>query len=713
MKKLFLIIIICFITIVKAQTVSISYYPEGATSITNGFIIEDNLIKNQDWNYIFNYDINTTINNLSRINGENFVLNKLNNYLVIGKEWYIFDNEGKKHYYSNNYPYRLIDIVNELGLINEDNITLNLHANWQKNIESISFKNINKIKIGTITKLELIVNPVDANLEDLTWFSSDPNIITVDQSGIIKAIKEGLSTITVKTSRGKEASINVEVTNVNKVAEEEHSLICNGKTYIIKKGEKIKLNLPNATKNITWKSSNKKVISVNSNGVIKTKKEKKNFFGQNVEITITGNGLNDKDQKISNSCKIKVQKIKNSKIDINYEDTVTSLVPGDEIYLIPDMVPAITTSKEITYNSSDEEIATIDENGRLIAKKEGKVIITAKSSNDTTKKTVLITKPATNENYMNISNECKEKAYNNKKDKITVHQCIFNSSIGATQNLAITKDNVYINKNKSKNNINANGIMIINRKTGLLTNVYMQYTGHAQSFDVIGADNKKYKNDTIFINYFSKKNTNDQSQRGLATKEITGNEKDNSIIIPERAIAIKESFKGLTNLTKEEIENIEKITSIADDNDYAKHLTVSVDKSKNLIALLDVNNNLYIYKLSELFNSNNELPKKINNFNIKDKKINLQGIEIKGKYIYVLGDTKEKKYNKTEHRVRKHVINKYEISTGKKKQYTFETGKREESEGMAIYGKYIYVACKNNDSGTDRVNIYRIKGILS
>ena len=115
MKKLFLIIIIVsFITIVKAQTVNISYYPEGGTTITSGYIVEDNLIKNQYGMFEFTYNTEDTIR-LSKI-----VLYKRNNTLVKDKEWYVVDNDGNKYYYSNNTEYKIKKIVNRYNSCNMD-----------------------------------------------------------------------------------------------------------------------------------------------------------------------------------------------------------------------------------------------------------------------------------------------------------------------------------------------------------------------------------------------------------------------------------------------------------------------------------------------------------------------------------------------------------------------------------------------------------------
>jgi uncharacterized protein YjdB len=44
-----------------------------------------------------------------------------------------------------------------------------------------------------------------------TWISSDPSIATVGSKGVVKGVKEGTVTITVRTANGKKATTEVTV----------------------------------------------------------------------------------------------------------------------------------------------------------------------------------------------------------------------------------------------------------------------------------------------------------------------------------------------------------------------------------------------------------------------------------------------------------------------------------------------------------------------
>lgn len=72
--------------------------------------------------------------------------------------------------------------------------------------------NTDKIEIeeGTSFKLNVIVLPNEATNKEVKWTSKDEKISTVDKEGLVKAIKEGSTTITVESIDGKK-TVNCEV----------------------------------------------------------------------------------------------------------------------------------------------------------------------------------------------------------------------------------------------------------------------------------------------------------------------------------------------------------------------------------------------------------------------------------------------------------------------------------------------------------------------
>ncbi len=152
----------------------------------------------------------------------------------------------------------------------------------------------------------------------------------------------------------------------------------NKKSAYIVKGKTLTLKVtvkPKSATNqkVTWKSSNKKVATVNDKGVIKAIKK------GTATITVT-----TKDGKKTAKCKVTVMdpvKVRS----IKFSKKSYSIKKGKTIVLKPIIDPTSATNKEVTYESSNKRIATVDKNGKVKGKKKGKVIITV-TTNDGKKK---------------------------------------------------------------------------------------------------------------------------------------------------------------------------------------------------------------------------------------------------------------------------------------------------------------------------------------
>ena len=68
------------------------------------------------------------------------------------------------------------------------------------------------ISVGTVLELTLAINPEGASNAVITWSSSNTNILTVDENGVVTAIKAGSARITVTSENGKTDVITIRVT---------------------------------------------------------------------------------------------------------------------------------------------------------------------------------------------------------------------------------------------------------------------------------------------------------------------------------------------------------------------------------------------------------------------------------------------------------------------------------------------------------------------
>lgn len=123
-------------------------------------------------------------------------------------------------------------------------------------------------------------------------------------------------------------------------------------------------NYPN--KDVTWSSSNEATATVDENGLVTTH-----------EVgTVTITATLKSDPAISSSVTIVVNPIKVSKI------TVTGygkdyLVKGNTVTLGTTVEPSDAADKSVVWSSSNEEVATVDQNGKVTAVGQGTVSIKA------------------------------------------------------------------------------------------------------------------------------------------------------------------------------------------------------------------------------------------------------------------------------------------------------------------------------------------------
>ena len=131
--------------------------------------------------------------------------------------------------------------------------------------------------------------------------------------------------------------------------------------------KKIKVTMANGDSVKSWKSSNKKIVTVNKNGVIKAGKK-----NGTAKITVTlASG-----KKATLKVKVQTPKVKTTKIKgLKSKET---LKKGEKLTLKPVISP-LTSQEKVTYKSSNKKVATVSKKGVITAKKKGTAKITVKS----------------------------------------------------------------------------------------------------------------------------------------------------------------------------------------------------------------------------------------------------------------------------------------------------------------------------------------------
>lgn len=147
---------------------------------------------------------------------------------------------------------------------------------------------------------------------------------------------------------------------------------------ILEEGEEGKLtatSLPaNAeNKELTWTSSDSKIATVDGEGNVTAVAEGK------CTITVASNET----PTIKATAEITV--LRKGDFILQLDKTTAILNKGEEITLIPTFTPTSVSNKAVTWKSSNENVATVDENGKVTAIAEGKSTITATSQANTEK----------------------------------------------------------------------------------------------------------------------------------------------------------------------------------------------------------------------------------------------------------------------------------------------------------------------------------------
>ena len=222
---------------------------------------------------------------------------------------------------------------------------------------------------GDTYQLTATVLPENASVKTVKWSSSDPEVVAVDENGLVRALAEnGSATITATTVNGgfmATCEVMVEYVEVTGVSLDQTNL-----TLAI--GESATLTATvepdNATNPVVfWSSSDESVATV-SNGTVTA-----NPSCRGGSATITVSTRSEPSEGYTATCEVTVT-VPVEEVVLSHEEL--HLYIGDNYQLGASVRPVYATNQNITWTSSDESVVSVDSNGRLVAKKVGSAIIT-------------------------------------------------------------------------------------------------------------------------------------------------------------------------------------------------------------------------------------------------------------------------------------------------------------------------------------------------
>ena len=223
-------------------------------------------------------------------------------------------------------------------------------------------KTLVKLKDGAYSTLKVSINPSNATIKDVIWESSNPNIVAVDQNGVITRLGIGPSTITARTIDGSNLFASCIVKS-------------NAKISLSQTNAKIPVNgiltlnnnvIPSNT-SVEWSSSNPDIAYIKENS-----DNSATIVGiAEGKAIITATATDGSESSVS--CKVSVY---NTQITLS--QTEAKLPINDIITLSYKVKPSNTSIK---WSTSNPDVAYIKENSdgsvSVLGQKNGEAIITA------------------------------------------------------------------------------------------------------------------------------------------------------------------------------------------------------------------------------------------------------------------------------------------------------------------------------------------------
>lgn len=260
------------------------------------------------------------------------------------------------------------------------------------------------VQAGKTLQLTAKLTPEDATLYKVKWSSSQEDIATVDENGLVTGIKPGTTTITVTSEAYPNVSGSIELTVTEVLVEE---VLLSRETLYLTPNTSAKLTATVAPdnavdKSIEWSvTEGQNVVTVGQDGTVTAK----------AVGTATVTATNTKSGK-SAVCTVTVQAsaVAATGMELSEKEvwlksnyfSPTEEGRGDKpIYKLEAVLqPENATYTEILWESSNNEIASVKD-GIITAHKAGMVTITAKVNNGALSATATVYVPSVSEDWEN------------------------------------------------------------------------------------------------------------------------------------------------------------------------------------------------------------------------------------------------------------------------------------------------------------------------
>lgn len=219
---------------------------------------------------------------------------------------------------------------------------------------AVSPSNISLLE-GRSQQATAVVSPADATYSGVKWSTSDGNVAVVDERGMVTAVSQGVCKVTATSRDGNKVKGTILVKVYPLISATSVAINSTSITMLPGQGRRLtaRIKPSNTTENISWSSSDTSVVDVDQNGYVTAK-------GQGLAtITVTTS-----DTGLEATCDIVVLALNATSVTLEQYDSYDLDVFG--------------ATEKITWYSNNKRVATVDANGKVVARRAGTTIITAK-----------------------------------------------------------------------------------------------------------------------------------------------------------------------------------------------------------------------------------------------------------------------------------------------------------------------------------------------
>jgi uncharacterized protein YjdB len=217
-------------------------------------------------------------------------------------------------------------------------------------------------------QLIAILNPEYATDKGVSWDIEDSAIASISQTGVVKGISGGVTTVTVTTDDGGlqatcEITVNVPLKEVSLSPSE----IGPGKTVSFIPGETVPVKVSFNPADPLNTGYDIRVLS-GGGDIISYARDTEDEMQINVTAkkpgttTMIVSGYSPTGAPITANCTITVSQMVE---EITFNPATQTLMPEGTVTLVPIIAPANAVNQAVTWSSSNTNVATVDQNGKV------------------------------------------------------------------------------------------------------------------------------------------------------------------------------------------------------------------------------------------------------------------------------------------------------------------------------------------------------------